>query len=879
MRKNILFFIPYFLLCFHLSSQTFYREYGSNVINEGAQVIIASPDGDILVGGYRADSALVMKLDPLGNVIWSKRFKPVPNDNMVFHLSITPDNYIVGVGNGLPPAQQRRDGFYFKIDLNGNLIWTHKVNDSRDVYCESLIPLSTTQYILFSNIYDVSSSTWPDVVSARIDASNGNMTWMSPRLDYNNTNSYIDDIYAPAIGKGKSIYTTGRTYINGSDPGGMRVYQSKFDNNGNHLYSNFLLHTYLDYARLYGIDIIYDNDSLVHCYFGDKYGASTNYTAGLIKTDTLGNVIWSKDYDISSSSMEISQKVVKTNFGYTIFGYMTGATEDFFIIATDYNGNALWYKSYGTNSSDEDFRFTVTPVMTYAYGYIYFTGRKTSSGNQNIIVGRTDQTGSISCVTTNNLSIIQTNNPTASTACSMGFPNDVLSFPSTASNILNTGLPDACSNYFVNLGNDTSLCGAFNLTLNAASAGSTSYLWQNGATTSTFNIATTGTYWVVVQFGGCCYSSDTIVISNNQPINFSQNIAICPDDSFQVGNNYYNNPGTYIDTLVSVVGCDSIVTTNLSNNSQANINVSNSNPQICLGGSSTLSANGATSYTWSPSSSLSSTTGTPVTATPTSATTYTVIGTTPSGCADTALITVTISILSLDPGNTQNICVGDSAQLSAGGNATTYTWSPSNSLLNSNTQNPIAFPSTTTTYTVNGTNALGCMGIDSQTVVVFPLPSTPTISVNGNTLSSNNAIGNQWYLNGNPISGATSQFYTAIQSGFYQVMVTDVNGCTSISAAYNFSYNGIEENNSEINFSISPNPNDGNFYLDILVANPQKIKIFITNELGQQLMNEEKIKINRELKKKFNFKELPKGIYFIYIQSEKTRVVQKFMIE
>ncbi len=54
--------------------------------------------------------------------------------------------------------------------------------------------------------------------------------------------------------------------------------------------------------------------------------------------------------------------------------------------------------------------------------------------------------------------------------------------------------------------------------------------------------------------------------------------------------------------------------------------------------------------------------------------------------------------------------------------------------------------------------------------------TTPTISASGTTLTSSSAMGNQWYLNGNIITGATAQIYTATQNGNYTVIV---NGITS----------------------------------------------------------------------------------------------------
>ncbi|RYE00795.1 MAG: T9SS type B sorting domain-containing protein, partial [Sphingobacteriales bacterium] len=66
----------------------------------------------------------------------------------------------------------------------------------------------------------------------------------------------------------------------------------------------------------------------------------------------------------------------------------------------------------------------------------------------------------------------------------------------------------------VNLGPDTLLCTAAPLTLNATTAGATSYNWSTGGTTPTINVSTAGTYSVAVQVPGCLSPSrDTIVVT------------------------------------------------------------------------------------------------------------------------------------------------------------------------------------------------------------------------------------------------------------------------------------------------------------------------------------------------------------------------------
>ncbi len=61
-----------------------------------------------------------------------------------------------------------------------------------------------------------------------------------------------------------------------------------------------------------------------------------------------------------------------------------------------------------------------------------------------------------------------------------------------------------------------------------------------------------------------CDSIIVLRLSVQNSITFSQNINICEGKTYTIGQNTYSATGTYKDTLVSIGGCDSIVTTNLS---------------------------------------------------------------------------------------------------------------------------------------------------------------------------------------------------------------------------------------------------------------------------------------------------------------------------
>lgn len=216
----------------------------------------------------------------------------------------------------------------------------------------------------------------------------------------------------------------------------------------------------------------------------------------------------------------------------------------------------------------------------------------------------------------------------------------------------------------------------------------------------------------------------------------------------------------------------------------SNINVTTNTPApICAGQSTALSANGATSYVWSPSAGLDNTTGANVNASPSTTTTYMVIGTS-SGCTDTAYVTVVVNeapILSASADVA--ICQGSSVGLFATG-ATTLSWSPATGLNTTTGNQVIASPSQTTTYTVTGSNN-GCSSTEDITVTVN---ANPVVSVSADVticagqstaLSASGASTYSW----SPATGLDNTTAATVNASpdftnTYSVIGTDVNGCT-----------------------------------------------------------------------------------------------------
>lgn len=190
-----------------------------------------------------------------------------------------------------------------------------------------------------------------------------------------------------------------------------------------------------------------------------------------------------------------------------------------------------------------------------------------------------------------------------------------------------------------------------------------------------------------------------------------------------------------------------------------------STTSICSGGTTTLTATGASTYTWNASSGVMNTNNsTPSIYTApgvTVATTATITlnGTSSAGCANLVADTVFISIDAMPVlttgGINSSICSGDTATLTVGG-ATTYTWStslgnlsPTTGSTTSYTAGSVSAP-TAATITVNGSSAAGCPAaptVLSFTVNPLPVPnilSTNTVICSG-TATSFTAFGANTY--------------------------------------------------------------------------------------------------------------------------------------
>ena len=349
-----------------------------------------------------------------------------------------------------------------------------------------------------------------------------------------------------------------------------------------------------------------------------------------------------------------------------------------------------------------------------------------------------------------------------------------------------------------------------------------SYLWSNTLTTPTISNIKSGNYWLKVTDSKGCNKTNSTYLGQPTPISVShsENKPTCPESKngsigltvsggtpgytyFWTGPDIVNatdkdqvnlGPGTYTVTVTDANLCTKeyqVVLTSANPTPTVNLTTNDADNSICPGTEVIFTASGGatyefflngltvqgpgTAYAYSNSSLVD---GDQVFAEVTSA----------AGCkASTNTITITVFTLPTVTANaSQNpICQGDGVTLTGGG-AVSYVWDKGV------IDGEVFYPAATDTYTVIGTDANGCQNIAQITVTVNPVPNAvisttdpleycadQTVSTLF-TASPNDASFFQWIKDGQNISGAHTNSYTATEPGFYSVYLIK-NGCWSIS--------------------------------------------------------------------------------------------------
>ncbi len=187
-------------------------------------------------------------------------------------------------------------------------------------------------------------------------------------------------------------------------------------------------------------------------------------------------------------------------------------------------------------------------------------------------------------------------------------------------------------------------------------------------------------------------------------------------------------------------------------------------------------ASGASTYSWnsSPEIEVENSSGSLVTITPVNTEssqitrTYSVTGTNSYGCSASTSRSIYVNpevIVSI--AGASEICSESSTTLTASGQGVQYvSWSPSTGLSSTSGSTVTAAPSSTTTYTVTGSNQGGCSGSTQYTLTVKPKPNIYTLQAPDGTRFCSDGQGIRMGLSGSQTGVMyTLKYYLTEESG------------------------------------------------------------------------------------------------------------------
>ncbi|UTW67500.1 SBBP repeat-containing protein [bacterium SCSIO 12643] len=864
-----------------------------------------------------SDDVFIQKLDSNGNFIWAKSIGGNSSD---IGNSITVDSignvYVIGnfkdtvdfdpsIGVFDLISNGNIDCFILKLDVNGNFIWVKQIgginldkatsiiiDNQSNIYCSGYFRL-TVDFDPGVAVSNLVSAGYSDVFVQKLD-SNGDFLWAkrfggtSGDFGYSMTVDDLGNVYSAGVFNGTVDFDPGIGTYNLTSIGNTDIFIQKLDANGDFLWAKRMGGIGYDVAYSIAVDIygnVYstgyfewtvDMDPGIGVFNVISGGSDDVYVQ---KLDLNGNFVWAKSMGDGGFDVGRSIKVDSLGSSY-ILGYFSGAVDfdpgldstvltsnglrDIFIQKLDSNGSFLWAKNMGGLQYDEGNSITVDGI-----GNIYSTGVFRG------VVDFAPGADTANIVSNGDYDFfVQKLSP-----CMPTYATDVQTacdFYTWIDGNVYTSSNNTAEFLLVNSVGCDSIVSLDLTIINSNSSTDTlfacdSIVWIDGNTYTYSN--NTATYTLTNSVG--CDSVVTLDLTILNSLT-SDVIVACNSYTWLDGNTYTTSNNTATHTLTNVNGCDSVIILDLT------IHHSNTGVDI-------ISA--CDSYTWLDGNTYSSSNNTA---------TYTLTNT--NGCD--SVVTLDLTIHHSNTGvDVISACDSytwlDGNTYTSSNNTATYTLTNMNgcdsvvtldltiNYPNSGIDVITACNSYTwidgNTYTMSNNsathtliNSKGCDSVITLNLTITKV-SDLTVSVNQVTITSNNVNATYQWLdcddNYSPISNETLMSFTATKNGNYAVELTE-NGCVDTSACVSITKVGIGELEPNVKLVVYPNPSSDIFNV-VFEKQVSNVELKVTDVQGKLIYRK---KIQNTSQAKIELNEAP-GVYFLSIKTLRSQKTIQLLLE
>jgi hypothetical protein len=366
------FFFSCFFSNVNLAQDVWSKTYGNSGIGYSIQT---TEDNGFIVSGvtssYGAEHVdiLLIKLDKDGNQEFLKLF---PQGEYGYTVKQTKDKGFILGGISWVSAS-RATSVIIKTDSLAETSWTKVIETENSEWIHSVIQTSDNGFVLTGRTISTSGQLFGPWLR-KMDE-NGNLLWAKEYFDY-------------ATSVANVIESADSNYIIAGDDGGSLLLL-KVNNSGDILWSK----SYPNFrtARCFHLT---EDGGYVISGSGSIYGN----VAYVVKTDSVGKLLWSKTFG-ENSTYKPKDIIQTKDKGYMVCGYKAGENfwdSEAWLLKLDESGEQEWNKTY--NQSGESLAWSVTQAIDGGYVFTGETYNPSNNGSMCWIV-KTDSLGNADVAT------------------------------------------------------------------------------------------------------------------------------------------------------------------------------------------------------------------------------------------------------------------------------------------------------------------------------------------------------------------------------------------------------------------------------------------------------------------------------------------------
>ncbi|MEO8087057.1 MAG: T9SS type A sorting domain-containing protein [Bacteroidota bacterium] len=381
-----LFLYLFIFLPSSFSQVTFLKTYGDSTDKYAISGGITTDKGFFMAGGANVNATDVefclFKTDSLGNLIFGKTYGTGGIDYFYCGIETLDGGFLLG-GSTDTSNNVSADIYLVKTDGDGNLQWAKNYSGSNYEMARAAVQTSDSGFLIVGSTKSFGAGN-SDCFLMRLDAL-GNIQWAKT---YGSAS--VDDGLCVTKTADGGFAIAGETLGFGS--GTYDSWFIKTDSAGN-----------IEWDKTYGGANYEYTSALIqtqdHGYL--QAGSTGSFGVGdyegyLVKTDSAGNIEWSKSYGDTTND-HLNSAYQSLDGGYVLsfsnYNFSTGKW-DGMIIKTDAAGDTLWTRAYGGNYYNHCANVEQTADGGYA---IIATTDALNQGKSDCCLIKTDSLGHVGC--------------------------------------------------------------------------------------------------------------------------------------------------------------------------------------------------------------------------------------------------------------------------------------------------------------------------------------------------------------------------------------------------------------------------------------------------------------------------------------------------